>query len=295
MNSKDKPSTVEIKPDTRITEKDRNFCVIYQKAYDAVKVDLDCIQKQWNNLIKNQEDIFSVSTESNFDKFRFMPTYEFSTEEISGKIEYLPKIFIETIVNYFNETYHVSIDSDEVERTFLPKKPLRTWKKRKMEEYYKTMLELSLRYEDILEQIFVQIEGRTFEEQAVYELKEKCRQFVWNSYTNTKDYKIKDDTIQFNGYACSYYAWSREQKWNISDGMKDILRGVSHFETGQLESYPNEISDLLDWDEKEASTYEFSLTKVKQLRLFKNHRVDIKFSSKEYAERFASEYFGLLA
>lgn len=295
MNLIDKLSAVEIKTDTRISEKDRNFCVINQNAYDTAKADLDCIRKQWDSLVKNQEDILSASTDSDYEKYRFISIDGFSSRDIRKKIETLPKIFIDTIVNYFNNRYHVSINSDEVKRKFIPKEPEWSWEKKRTEEYHKTMLELSLRYEDILEQIFVQLGGRTFEERAVAELKEKCHQFAWNSYTNTKEFEIKNDTIQFNGYACSYDNWIGKPKWKIIDGMKDILRGVSHFETGQLEYYPNGISDLLGWDDKDASTYEFSLTKVKQVRLFKNHRVDIKFSSKEYAAHFASEYLGLLA
>lgn len=267
MNVLEKISGIEICPDTRISEQDRQFCIINQNAYDTAKADLDCIRKQWDTLVKNQEDILSASTESDYEKYRFIWINGFSSRDIKKKIEILPKIFIETIVNYFNNRYHVSINSDEVKRIFIPKEPEWSWEKRITEEYHKTMLELSLHYEDILEQIFVQLGGRTFEERAVAELKEKCHQFAWNSYSNIKEFEIKNDTIQFNGYACSYDNWIGKLKWKIEDGMKDILRGVSHFETELLESYPNGISDLLGRDDKETSTYEFSLIKVKRIRI----------------------------
>ena len=35
--------------------------------------------------------------------------------------------------------------------------------------------------------------------------------------------------------------------------------------------------------------------KVKQMKLFKNNRVDLKFHSPEYAEQFAGKYLGTVS
>lgn len=144
MNVLEKISGIEICPDTRISEQDRQFCIINQNAYDTAKADLDCIRKQWDTLVKNQEDILSASTESDYEKYRFIWINGFSSRDIKKKIEILPKIFIETIVNYFNNRYHVSINSDEVKRIFIPKEPEWSWEKRITEEYHKTMLVLTV-------------------------------------------------------------------------------------------------------------------------------------------------------
>ena len=35
--------------------------------------------------------------------------------------------------------------------------------------------------------------------------------------------------------------------------------------------------------------------KLKRIRMFKNHRVDVKFASKELAHQFAEQYLGTVA
>ncbi len=65
----------------------------------------------------------------------------------------------------------------------VPQKPADRWAdnyKELDEKYTKDLDELALRYTDILEQIFLQTGGQAFFEQALLELKEKCRQAFSN-------------------------------------------------------------------------------------------------------------------
>ena len=157
------------------------------------------------------------------------------------------------------------------------------------------MREFTLKYVDVVEQIFVQLGGRTFEQRALDELKEKCHKFAWNIYHSKVEYEVKNDTIQFNGYACSYESWMSRCVWKINDGMRDVLRALAHFETQQLDYLPKDIAFLVGYDDKCSSSYDFDYEKLKKIRMFKNHRVDVKFSSKELAHQFAEKYLGLVA
>ena len=77
--------------------------------------------------------------------------------------------------------------------------------------------------------------------------------------------------------------------------MKDILRGMAHFETGSFCVYPLGFSELLGYNRLGKSEWEFSTCeKVKCLKMFKNGRVDIRFSSEIYAAEFAAKYLGLV-
>lgn len=158
-------------------------------------------------------------------------------------------ILISRIISYFNAKYHVSIDPDPVRSVLLPQAPQYSWSKEQTRQYHETMEQLLLSYEDILEQIFIQLGGRTFIEKAVDELKEKCHAAAWNTYHNTAQYEVKNDTIRFTSYACKFDDWLGRPKWSLNDGMKNILRGAAHFETGSLEYYPSCISTLLGWDD----------------------------------------------
>ena len=218
-----------------------------------------------------------------------------SASAISNKIEALHQIFVTSIVHYFNEKYHVSVAYDEIKKLFIPPTPEYSREKSRAEEYHNKMQTMVLKYEDILEQIFVQLGGRTFEERALDELKEKCHDFAWNLNVKKPEYNVRGDTVQFDGYACSCEDWYRRSVWKIHEGMKGVLRALAHFETQQLDYLPKDIAFLVGYDDKCSSSYEFEYEKVKKIRMFKNHRVDIKFASKALANQFAEMYLGLVA
>lgn len=295
MNLLEKLSGVEIRPDTRISEADRRYCAANQEAYDNAMTEFLSLREKWKAFVKQQEDILSAIFSESYEKERYLRADGLSSINIRKKIEALPDTFISCLVGYFNQKYHVSVAADEIKKALLPKLPEHSVEKSRVEEYHRTMRELKLRYEDVLEQIFVQLGGRTFEERALDELKEKCHNAAWNTYRNTADYEIKNNTIRFTGYACEFDDWIGREKWSLNDGMKDVLRAASHFETGRLDFYPSAISCLLGWNDKDAPVFEFPFTKLKQLRMFKNHRVDLKFGSSAYANEFAAEYLGLVA
>lgn len=295
MSVLEKLSGVEIKPDSRISEADRRFCSVHQQAYDDALTGLEKLRKQWKELVKHQEELIRTVNSQSFEWSRYIDIPGFSSRDILNRLETLPEVFISRIISYFSEQYHVSLDSDPVKKRLLPPRPKYSYDKEQTEQYRKAMRELSLRYEDILEQIFIQLGGRTFTERAIDELKEKCHNAVWNSYRSEAEYEVKGDTIRFTFYACKYKTWVYQPRWSLTDKMQDILIAASHFETGQLESYLPGAFDLLGWGAKETSVFEFPGSKVKQLRMFKNGRVDLKFGSKADASQFAAEYLGLVA
>ena len=200
-------------------------------------------------------------------------------------------------MQHFNQKYHVSVDASEIDSHLLPEKPSGAWhySKEKNQEYEGQMLSLRLNYQDILNEIFVQLNGRDFREQALYELKEKCHDAAWNDYNKTPKYEVKKDVLRFTSYGCSYDSSFREERWDLRDHLKQILRGIVHYDTGSFSLMPSGFSNLLGYNHSSTDVVQFpSCTKVRQLNMFKNGRVDIKFSSEESARTFVAEYLGLV-
>ena len=153
------------------------------------------------------------------------------------------------------------------------------------------MDELSLSYTDILEQIFLQTGGRTFSEQALHELKEKCHQAAWITGSGKPRFEQKKSTIQFTGYACSFRDRYSGDVWELSDRTKDILRGIAHFETGMFGTIPHCLSQTLRNYDFSDNQLEFpDCEKLQSLRMFKNGRVDIRFASEAHADQFIEDY-----
>ena len=76
---------------------------------------------------------------------------------------------------------------------------------------------------------------------------------------------------------------------------RSILRGVAHYETGSFSLYPLGFSELLGYSRSPDNEREFSTCKkVKGLKMFKNGRVDIRFTTETDAAEFAARYLGLV-
>lgn len=292
----DKLTAVEIKTDSRINDADRQFCEIHQQAYREAKRGLVEMHDLWSSISERQEELLSPVEESRYSLDKYISISHLSGTDFISKIEDLPSSFIYSLVSYFNSTYKVSIDDDEIAKALLPKKPDRgMWDpEHKVEiEYHKKLRSLELTYKTVLDQIFIQLGGQSFTQRALDELKENCHSAAWNTYSGKQLFELKNDTIRFTSYFCRCENWGVKDHWSLCDDMKHILRGMAHFETGVIGKYPSLIAHLLGYGDKDYSIFAFEdCSQIKQLKMYKNNRVDVKFSSKKSAEQFITDYLG---
>lgn len=295
MNALDKLDAVEISADNRISEADRQFCEAHQAAYMDAKASLNELEYMWTDIVSRQSKLFepAAAVWNNVQEYTHLP--RFSEQDIQNQLEELNDLFISNLVRYFNDRYKVSLVSDAIIDLLLPHKPKNDYfspNTEAMAEYHQKLRTMAVDYKEVLEQIFIQLGGRTFLERAQDEIKEACHKAAWWAYNGKAKYELKNDTIQFTN-GC--YFDTMFDKWKVNDSMQEILRGLAYFETEVLGYYPTAIAKLLDWGYREEPMVEFSdYTKLQSLRLFKNGRVDVKFKSKDYASRFVSEYLGLV-
>lgn len=293
-------AAVEVKSDNRITTEDKKFCESHQAAYEAAKGSLTELQFFWEDILEKQNEILKDTDSKGTLYLTADSDLRISSEKIQEQLKTLHNIFIEQLVGYFNRLYSITISCPDIVNQLLPQNPeRRSYDEKSLEQYknekaqYETdLLNLSLTFENILEQIFAQMDGRGLLEQALYELKEKCHSAVWPRYCKEPKYELHKNILRFTGYACSYNGRYRSSAWELNSGVKDVLRGIAHFETGNFSYIPHDISKLLgysyDYDMAEFS----SCQKVKQLKMFKNGRVDIKFADASLATKFVEEYLG---
>lgn len=296
MNLLEKLEKVIISEDERISKADKEFCEKHQKAYFEAKIALEETIFALNEIEERQKELLADLSEYESAYRRYIQISDFSVKDIENKIKDLPSFFINSIVSYFSNTYNVSISEHEIKNVLLPHKPSDSvWdpQHKAEKEYQSKLMNIKINYQDILAQIFIRLGGRTFTEKAILELKQKCHSAAWNSYRGTPDYEIRNETIRFTFSACSYERGLWHDRWRLDDEMKSILKGIAHFETGVIKSYPTSISRLLEYGDKEQAIFQlYDCEKVNQLRMFKNRRVDIKFCNNETAKRFVSEYLG---
>lgn len=157
-------------------------------------------------------------------------------------------------------------------------------------EYHRNLRDLSLHYEDVVDQMFIQLDGLSFVERAFQELRTKCHKAAYWSNSNA-GYNRKGDTLRFGGYFCSCdERWGHEE-WRLAERMQDIFTAVAHYETNTFGRFPAGFSELLGYSDVSTSQFQFpTCQKLVQLRMFKNGRVDLKFKTASIAKEFAETY-----
>lgn len=287
-------SAVEIKADNRISPADKQFCEKHQAAYEAAISSYQELGFFWEDMVKTQKEILGEDDHRLKHDYLRSDKIRISESDISDHIQSLHGEFIGVIVNHFTSTYKVSVSAYDIKNALLPDKPGDRWDEQKWEAYEKQMQMIIVRYEDIVDQIILRLDGRSFSEQAFYELTDACHKAAWDLNRQKPEFEQKKDTLRFTGYFCSYSDWSN--KWELTDGMKKIMRAALHFETGSYDVIPSELDELLGYSGSYFDLVEMgSCTKLTQLKMFKKRRVDLKFSSSEYAEEFIDRYLGRVA
>lgn len=296
MDLLQKFSEVEVKDDTRITAADKDFCKAHQAAYEYAKSALSELKYFWEDMVSNQGNLLSSIGEQPTLYLLNGHELKISSDHINEQIKSAHSTFISQLIYYFNKTYKISLSPAEVTTALLPKKPEVSHRFDELKEwnaYEKAMLELSLQYTDILEQIFIRLDGRNLQEQAMHELLEKCHRAAWDSYHKRPEYVRKKAVLQFSSYACSYSTGYHYETWKLSGKIKDILQGIGHFETDSFSLIPDKVSSVINSYDFHTDSIEFpTCQKVQSIKFYKNGRVDIRFATEENAQKFIEKYLG---
>lgn len=285
-------------PDARISDTDRVFCKAHQAAYDNAKSTLPELLCFWEDMQHQQAELLSGTDTSSTFFLASRDSIKLSEKGIREQLFSLHSLFVGEVVSFFNKTYHLSLSITEIERSLLPQKPEDRWTddyEDRVRTYTQTIQDLSLRYTDILNQIFLYTDGRELSEQALHELKGKCHGAAWNISSGKARFTLKKCTLMLNGYFCNYHDLYGGGYWELDQDTKDILRGISHFETGGFSYSPYSISRIIGTYDLRSDFHEFNdCDKILSLKMYKNHRVDIKFTTEENARQFTNDYLGTI-
>lgn len=296
MNLSDKLGTVEIKYDNRISAADRQYCETQQNAYDDARNSLSEFKMIFDDMQNRQKAILKDYEPENYRYDSYLYFDNFSSHEIANRMEGMHELFITRIVEYFNRVYKVSVNRNTIIRELLPQEPTDEYGRTlsngdAVKDYHEKMKSVAVDYKDIIDKIFIQLGDRTFSEQALKELKEKCHDAVWKA--SGSHFELKNDIIHFNGYFCNYHDMYRGGYWNLLSDMVSLILALAHYEVKTTDYVPADLKRFNCYYDIEDATVEFpNLYYVKLMRLFKNGRVDIKFKNAEYASEFVREYLG---
>lgn len=295
MSLLDKFAAVEIKVDARISEQDKQFCERQQAAYTAALHGFQELTFFWEDMLSAQKTLLGEpdSPPRAYNQY-LVPGGDdgpkITIQRLRVQIDTLHRRFIQKLSNYFHSAYNIAVEEEKMISELLLPKPSKD-KKQALKEYLLWASSIQLHYEDVVAQILSCFDGRTPSEQSLQELCRRCNEAAWCGSSHKAKFERKYAMISFWGNFCLFQCDS--QHWIFTDKMEPILLCAAHFETGVLNEYPIFFPrppfdgtygcNQIDFPECE---------KLVQLRLFKNGRVDLRFTSEDYANQFIDTYLG---
>ena len=231
------------------------------------------------------------------------------------------RTFISAVVNYFSRKYSVELDEHEIEKHLIPtgpKEPNLPWGgyrsmsedeiasyrqeldayKVEKDKFEQSLRTLPLRYEQVVDEIFVQLGGFSFQERAMNEFLRLCwdtsHHRNWRSDQYEEEFEIKNDVLRLTGS----WVYCDENKWmsnpvpeyKPSQSLTTILDALVHYEVGKFKGGAQWFPELFKYDTKENQFEIAYMSKIKNIKLFKNGRVDIKFRSAAFVQEFVEQY-----
>ncbi len=261
---------IEVTADSKIAADDLEFC----KEQESIYKDLI---STYNSFYKKLQDIGEISKDHG-QKFGRQSETHFHEQHTAhyrsmGKWDYekaireMKESFILYVCSYFMKKYNVTIDYSRIQSKYNE----------------------SVTYEQIIDEIYISLDGFNFTEKAVQEIKEKAKNTVRHDKITIKNAKLIID---------GRFAYlDRWDGYRLNGGYGELLKALQHFENGSTEGNTELTNKYVGYsNERNQANYEryepTTLSKVASIKFLKNGKLEIEFKSNQQAAKFAHEYCG---
>lgn len=253
---------------TIISDEDREHINKYEESYRATLSVFENHLQQLQELHGQYGDYYSAE-----EAFGFVCDMK-DIRKIQERIKELKENFVYQICRYFMNKYNVTIDYKSIYNKY----------------------DTTVTAQNILDEIVEQLDGFTFVEKAQQEIKQQLQKEI------TKNTEVKDNKLILSNF---FYIDSFDLKWgdyklsyNSYDRAETLLKALYLYEYNitQLTEEAEQLLKTLKYSKNDDvfTTHELNMKKVKSIKLYKNGRVDIEFTSSHYAREFAKDFLNIV-
>lgn len=177
--------------------------------------------------------------------------------------------FVDLIAEYFEITYHVDLSKAQIHAV------CRNCK----------FSGETLRYEEIISEIYRQLNGLSFAERAMSDLRKWCIEAVYDC-NKEELFVVEGSVLRLlpGVQGLSKIMWVNYN--NPTSKLRAIMDAIGHYESGEFGCWREYFLALSG----QICYPEFANCKVVKIKTFKNGQVDIKFKDAESAEDFVATY-----
>ena len=246
---------IKIENKERLSKEDLAYCkkqeYIYLTAYEAYDNFLNVIDELQEFDCKELKEIYNINLHA--------VSYGFNKFDIDKQLSNINSHYIWSVVEYFQRKYNVSIDGKKIEVKANTDK---------------------IDNDFIIDEIFQQLGGFSFEDKATQEIIEKMKEKT--KYSNTV---VKNKKITFEKYIW-FDKWFNEVSYDSIGDLNKLFSAFNHFSNGGL----NKKEIIEKSNIRQLGTYELDFEGVESIKLYKNGKIDINFIDGATALKFANTY-----
>jgi hypothetical protein len=265
-----------------------------QRLSDEDNIKMEFFQSTLDNMREKFNLYLSFYRENRINKI----DYDGTIKEINGvssyknlEFEFVDKIIfrevrslIERVYSYFVGKYDVKLETLYHDADYYEGRP------EKMKENFNWFMNVSIN--DLLNDIFNQLGGMSFNDKGLEEAKEKllndCRY---------DDITVKNNKITIKNFIYYDHFWKDYGEYRNSDKEKitNLFKIISYVDTKELRNNYRVITDEVNnYNNKYIGEYEVTneLLILKSFKTFKNGKVELKFNTGLQALNFAVKYLG---
>jgi hypothetical protein len=254
---------------TLISDEDREHINKYEESYKATL-------SVFENTLQQLKALYEQFGDDNktYDSYSFVCRYNDirNTEE---RINKLKDNFISKVCYYFINKYNVTIDYESICKKY----------------------DTTVTTQNILDEIIEQLDGFSFIEKAQQEIKQQLQKETTyskpvakgNKLTLSNFFYLDQFDLKWGNYKLSYNSYDKAQI---------LLKALYLYEYNitQLTGEAEELYKTFRYGKNDDvfTTHELNMKKIKSIKLYKNGRVDIEFTSNYYAKEFAKDFLNIV-
>lgn len=264
-----------------------------QQAYEQEIAFHKSLLSQMKEMDQKRKNLLNGEVTAVLHGANYYTRPQISQKILADEIRKLRKFFVQAVLEAIIENHMIQLSMYSMGEDLLPtlSKNVKNFRanRRERKKYDAKMFSLSVSYDDVLAWVYHQLDGMSLSERAERDLRLRCHNAVTERYGGTL-YERNGAVILLN-----HRFGVREDRmtgaWLLCADAVSVFEGLSFFETGSFRKSPKSIRRLAQ--DGKSGTNRISCgdcKKVKAVRLYRNGRIAISFTSQENAEAFEERF-----
>jgi len=284
MSLASKFGNFEIKKSDRISQEDQSWLTKREEVYKRAIM----VYKAVYDVYKAENATYTEDICNEYGYSSFL-VGDFGVPKLLSNVQ---NEYINGIFSYFSNKYHVNLENN-FEHYDLSRGLYRSKKTDPVKDIVVDFID----YHTVLDRIFDQLGGMSFQEKGEKEIKDILKSECYNSYRDSWSIKVKGNKISFTDNYCRKDDWCDYYKFSSIKWLRAFLDALSYIEYGEKIELPM-FRKLYDSyyvrleEEDIQNGFTAISVGVEHMKFFKNGRVDVTFKDAEFCRMFAREWCG---